>query len=99
LWDYLLDEFVKRQDEGRLFIPLTLEMGSWLWLRKNPSHLFSRHGLFHPLLPHRLQRVFRRHFMLFDFMHRSLLYPGKWAMLNTEQKASFKAKALGLWYE
>ena len=61
LWDYLLDEFVKRQDEGRFFIPLTLEMGSWLWLRKNPSHLFSRHGLFHPLLPHRLQRVFRRH--------------------------------------
>jgi hypothetical protein len=23
------------------FLPLTLEMGSWLWLRKNPMHLFA----------------------------------------------------------
>lgn len=98
MWDYLLDEFVKRQDEGRLFIPLTLEMGSWLWLRKNPNHLFSRHGLFHPLLPHRLQRVFRRHFMLFDFMHRALLYPNKWARLDAEQKSHFQHKASELWY-
>jgi Zinc carboxypeptidase len=99
LWDYLLDEFVQRFDGERLFIPLTLEMGSWLWLRKNPTHLFSRHGLFHPLLPHRLQRVFRRHFMLFDFLYRSLLYPEKWARLDPAQKSHFQGKASGLWYE
>ena len=99
LWDYLLDDFVQQLEGERLFLPLTLEMGSWLWLRKNPTHLFSRHGLFHPLLPHRLQRVFRRHFMLFDFLHRSLLYPDKWARLDSGQKAHYKNKATGLWYE
>ena len=99
LWDYLLDEFVQRNISERLFIPLTLEMGSWLWLRKNPTHLFSRHGMFHPLLPHRLQRVFRRHFMLFDFLHRALLHPDTWARLDPAQKAHFHGKASGLWYE
>ena len=28
----------------RVFLPLTLEMGSWLWVKKNPRQLFSRHG-------------------------------------------------------
>jgi hypothetical protein len=99
LWDYLFDDFVQRFAAERLFLPLTLEMGSWLWLRKSPMHLFSRHGLFHPLLPHRQQRIFRRHFMLFDFLHRTLLYPEKWTQLNPQQKLDYEKKALGLWYE
>lgn len=98
LWDYLFDEFVLRFADERLFLPLTLEMGSWLWLRKNPAHLFYRHGLFHPMLPHRQQRVFRRHFMLFDFLHRSLLYPALWARLTPQQKGLNRNKAAELWY-
>lgn len=98
LWDYLSDDFVRRFSAGHLFLPLTLEMGSWLWLRKNPMHLFSRHGLFHPLLPHRQQRVFRRHFMLFDFLHRGLLYPETWTSLKPQQKLAYENKASGLWY-
>jgi hypothetical protein len=99
LWDYLLDNFVEQLPADRLFLPLTLEMGSWLWLRKSPMHLFLRHGLFHPLLPHRLRRVFRRHFMLFDFLHRSILYPNQWAKLDAKQKSHYENKALGFWYE
>jgi hypothetical protein len=99
LWDYLLDDFIERFATDRLFLPLTLEMGSWLWLRKNPSHLFSRHGLFHPLLPHRQQRVFRRHFLLFDFLHRSLLYPKNWANLQKQQKNNYTKKAHDFWYD
>ena len=99
LWDFLLDDFVHRFSGERIFLPLTLEMGSWLWLRKNPTHLFSRHGLFHPLLPHRVQRVFRRHFILFDFLHRSLLYPKQWAQLGSGQRSHYENKAIGLWYE
>lgn len=98
LWDYLLDEFVQQADKKQVFIPLTLEMGSWLWLRKNPTHLFSRYGLFHPLLPHRQQRVFRRHFLLFDFLHRCLLYPQPWAGLATAQKVDYHQQALEHWY-
>ncbi len=99
LWDYLLDGYIQRFSGERIFLPLTLEMGSWLWLRKNPTHLFSRHGLFHPLLPHRLKRVFRRHYLLFDFLHRSLLYPENWGRLDSEKKVLYQSKASGLWYE
>jgi hypothetical protein len=98
LWDYLYDDFLKASTMNKLFIPLTLEMGSWLWLRKSPMHLFMRHGLFHPLLPHPQQRVLRRHLILFDFLHRSLLYPDKWAGLNVQQKSLCERKALELWY-
>ncbi|MFZ2451118.1 MAG: M14 family zinc carboxypeptidase [Methylovulum miyakonense] len=98
LWDFLFDQFVSQFGEKKLFLPLTLEMGSWLWLRKNPMHLFYRHGLFHPMLPHRQQRVLRRHFVLFDFLHRSLLYPSAWAQLTPEQKTVNQHKAEALWY-
>jgi len=99
LWDYLFDAFIPRSTGEQLFMPLTLEMGSWLWLRKNPTHLFSRHGLFHPLLPHRQQRIYRRHFMLFDFLHRSLLYPQPWVHLPAAEKAIYTQQAKELWYE
>lgn len=99
LWDYLYDDFLKLNTDGRLFLPLTLEMGSWIWLRKSPMHLFLRHGLFHPLLPHRQQRVLRRHLILFDFLYRSLLYPQKWANLSAEQRHNSEQQALELWYD
>jgi hypothetical protein len=99
LWDYLFDQFQQNNSSGRLFLPLTLEMGSWLWLRKSPLHLFSRHGLFHPLLPHRQQRIFRRHFLLFDFLHRCLLFPKPWAWLDPHHKIRNEQTAIGLWYE
>ncbi|WP_374089072.1 M14 family zinc carboxypeptidase [Methylomicrobium lacus] len=99
LWDYLFDQFVEQAPEERLFLPLTLEMGSWLWLRKSPLHLFSRHGLFHPILPHRQQRIYRRHFLLFDFLHRSLLYPSAWTQLTEPQKQLNMQRAQELWYD
>lgn len=98
LWDYLFDRFAGQAPADRLFLQLTLEMGSWLWLRKNPLHLFSRHGLFHPILPHRRQRIYRRHFLLFDFLHRSLLYPAAWTELDERQKQLNIRKAMEMWY-
>ena len=99
LWDYLFDQFcADHQQDQRLFLPLTLEMGSWLWLRKSPLHLFQRHGLFHPLLPHRQQRILRRHLTLFDFLHRSLLSPGPWAHHDSQTRAHLETEAHRLWY-
>jgi hypothetical protein len=69
LWDYMYD--MSRQDDGAILLPFTLEMGSWLWLRKNPRQLFDRIGMFHPVLPHRLRRVLRRHWTLLDFLLRA----------------------------
>jgi hypothetical protein len=97
LWDYLYDKFQQHAPQ-RLFLPLTLEMGSWLWLRKSPLHLFQRHGLFHPLLPHRQQRIMRRHFTLFDFLYRTLLYPQSWASLDAVSKHHHQQQALAHWY-
>ncbi|MFI4940083.1 MAG: M14 family zinc carboxypeptidase, partial [Burkholderiales bacterium] len=46
LWDFL---YLHAEDHGkRVFLPLTLEMGSWLWVKKNPRQVFSRQGLFNP---------------------------------------------------
>ena len=66
LWDYLLVENLNRN--GPLFMPLTLEMGSWNWLKKAPWHAFSKLGWFHPIAQHRVQRVCRRHLTLLDFL-------------------------------
>jgi len=99
LWDYLYQEF--RQNllgEERHFLPLTLEMGSWLWLRKNPKHLFKRHGLFHPVLPHRKQRILRRHLVLFDFLQRCLLNPQSWACLDLDHQQDYYRQAARFWY-
>jgi hypothetical protein len=99
LWDYLYQDFLQNNDGNRVFLPLTLEMGSWLWLRKSPRHVFMRHGLFHPMLPHRQQRILRRHLILFDFLYRSLLNPNSWAKLDATQAQDFQQQALQLWYK
>ena len=60
LWDHLCRR--AEANVERTFLPLTLEMGSWRWVKKNPRQLFSRHGIFNPLIDHRQQRVLRRYF-------------------------------------
>lgn len=98
LWDYLFDEHQANASDT-VFMPLTLEMGSWSWLRKSPLHLFSRHGLFHPLLPHRQQRILRRHLTLFDFLGRAALYPRQWAHLTEAERMLHLQLAMRSWYE
>ena len=63
LWDHLYLENGKKN-----FLPLTLEMGSWNWVRKNPLQLFSLLGPFNPIKLHRHQRAMRRHIPLFQFL-------------------------------
>ena len=77
LWDYLYDR--RRNEQGSIFIPLTLELGSWSWIKKNPRQLFSALGIFNPLLPHRTSRILRRHLHLLDFMLRAAAAPASWA--------------------
>lgn len=98
LWDYLYDEHDQRQQSDAIFLPLTLEMGSWMWLRKSPMHLFLRHGLFHPLLPHRQQRILRRHQTLFDFLGRAAISPTPWTQLSSQQRQQHHLQAMAEWY-
>ena len=66
-WDMLYDE-LRQHSPFTLYLPLTLEMGSWLWLRKNPRQIFRFANLFNPVVPHRRQRVLRRHLPLLEFL-------------------------------
>ncbi|MDX2088107.1 MAG: DUF2817 domain-containing protein [Kofleriaceae bacterium] len=66
LWDYLYDQ--RRAAGPGTLLPLTLEMGSWAWVRKNPLQGLSPLGRFNPIKPHRHRRTLRRHLPLLDFL-------------------------------
>lgn len=93
LWDYLYTESLASE---RVFLPLTLEMGSWRWIRKNPLQLFNLLGMFHPMKPHRLKRVLRGHLILMEFLVRATLSYQKWG--DRQQHLAFTEQALELWY-
>ncbi len=99
LWDYLYDFSLNQPTGSNLYIPWTLELGSWLWIRKNPRQLFSALGPFNPLKPHRLQRILRRHITLFDFLHRVIISPAKWINLSDISRKELTTLAMELWYE
>ncbi len=95
LWDYLYQQSAR---EGRgTFLPLTLEMGSWMWVKKNPRQLFSRHGIFNPLIEHRQQRVLRQHQQFLDFLSRAACGNGLW-LPDAQSRGASHAQALQDWY-
>lgn len=94
LWDHL---YLLALEQGCRFLPLTLEMGSWLWVRKNPRQLLSRNGIFDPVLEHRRQRVLRRHFTLLDFVVRAALAAPRWLPAGDAREHHRRA-GLARWY-
>lgn len=97
LWDHFYLE-QKKTFPGNVFLPLTLEMGSWLWVKKNPRQLFSALGMFNPMLPHRMQRTLRRHLALLDFCLRATVSHDNWAGDDRIRRDNSKSKAIELWY-
>ena len=77
MWDYMFEESRRLHPEN-IFIPWTLEMGSWSWLKKNPIQLFSRQGFFNPVVEHRFQRTMRRHYILIEFITRLMQNTQTW---------------------
>ncbi len=93
LWDYLYDQALAYPTT---MLPLTLEMGSWNWVRKNPFQLLSSLGMFHPVKPHRVKRVLRSHLILINFLiNASLSYQNWLPLTHRDQLDSAAAK---LWY-
>jgi hypothetical protein len=74
LWDCAYD----RAPAENVFLPMTLELGSWLWIKKNPRQLFSRQGMFNPVKAHRTARVLRRHANLLEFLTRAAFASQRW---------------------
>lgn len=97
LWDYLYDEY-RTLHPGGAYIPFTLEMGSWAWVKKNWLQAFSALGAFNPIRPHRVKRTLRRHLFLFDFFQRAVRSPEPWRDLAPDERERLHAQGLNLWY-
>ena len=95
VWDYLYLQAL--QNTSTTFLPLTLEMGSWLWVKKNPMQLFSRHGMFNPTAEHRLQRVLRSHTVWLYFLMRAASSYDNW-MLKGPSRMRMQERAVARWY-
>lgn len=99
LWDYAYDLYYQEQDpRSSVYLPLAVEMGSWMWVKKNPLQMFSILGPYNPMKAHRVRRILRRHNTLFDFMIRSLVSNEVWTPSNEEQREKHRQRALETWY-
>ncbi len=102
LWDHLYQQHLLRQntnpDLPAVFLPLTLELGSWLWVRKNLRQITSFRGLFNPLVPHRHRRIMRHHNSLFEFMIRATRSWQSWQPQHAAREVQ-QQQALQRWYQ
>ena len=95
LWDHL---YLRSQEHPEnVFLPMTLEMGSWTWVKKNPRQFFSLLGIFNPLIEHRQQRVLRRHLPLLEFFVRAACSHPRWRPVGAERERH-RRRALAHWY-
>ena len=95
MWDYF---YLRCRERGCRLLPLTLEMGSWLWVKKHPRQLFSFAGLFNPTVPHRHARVLRGHLLLIDFLLAACRNSAEW-LTHGEQDRQMQQIAQTLWYQ
>lgn len=97
IWDHLFLDFKIANSKG-VFLPLTLEMGSWTWVRKNPLQLFSLHGAFNPMKEHRIKRTYRRHHLLYEFLLKAVYSNQPWAQLTPSQREKHTELGMKRWY-
>ena len=98
VWDYFFKE-LKVINPGAVYLPLTLEMGSWTWVRKNPLQLFSKQGIFNPIKEHRLKRTYRRHNLLFDFLLKAIYSHSIWSSLDPKLRDKNLNLGMKRWYD
>ena len=96
IWDYC---FLNVRQPRQIYLPLTLEMGSWIWVKKNPLQIFSKTGLFNPIKEHRLNRTLRRHRPLFDFILHSLISHTVWTAPELTQSFMTSQRARMKYYD
>ena len=106
LWDYIYkchkrsmgSRSMERRSMSNVLLPLTLEMGSWNWIKKHPVQLLRFSGIFNPVVPHRQRRVLRRHLMLFDFLCSAAIANQSW-MPKKKQRLQMHQAAKQFWYQ
>ncbi len=95
-WDWMLIEHQAKSTNH--FLPLTLELGSWLWVKKNPIQLLKFSQLFHPTKPHRIKRVQRRHSTLLSYLIQ-VLDSDLIDKMTAEEQQKYTQKAKKLWFQ
>lgn len=96
-WDYVFQSHQKEHPQ-KIMIPLCLELGSWIWIKKNPMQIFNSFGIFNPIVPHRQQRTIRRHIYLLDFLLRASHSSETWSLMSADERAKLDLQAKKLWY-
>lgn len=94
MWDYLYDSCREQAKPEQVFIPWTLELGSWSWILKRPHKMFSASALFHTeQSSSRYASVMRKHWGLLEFFQKMTINHRAWV----SQKASKKTlnRAIG----
>lgn len=99
IWDHFYIKHRETHAQKGVYLPLTMEMGSWAWVKKNPLQLMSVLGPYNPMKPHRLKRILRRHNTIFDFMVRAMVSPEVWIPALDEQRQKYHDRAIDLWYK
>lgn len=97
LWDHLYERH-RARNRRDLFLPITLEMGSWNWVRKNPMQIASAVGGFNPMVPHRKDRTLRRHVPLFDLMLSAVASHERWVPRSENARRMFEDEGFLRWY-
>jgi hypothetical protein len=95
LWDHLYRSSLAQ--EGSVFLPLTLEMGSWRWVSKYPRQLLSKLGMFNPLPAARRDRVLRNHLPWLEFLIRMGSESANWLPAGAA-RAAHANSASARWY-
>ena len=96
LWDHFFD-MQRAQTPECAFLPLTLELGSASWYKKNPKQLRNALGAFHPITPERTERVLRRHTPLFEFLLRAVHSQDRWLPQTKDQRSTLRREAEQRW--
>ncbi len=96
LWDYLYDQ-ARQAHPHNMFLPFTLEMGSWLWVRKNPRQMLDYFGYFNPVISHRKRRVLRQHLPLFEFLTNATQCWRNWVP-QADQRDELARQAIAKWF-
>ncbi len=97
LWDCLYDEH-RASGQGGPLMPLTLELGSWAWVKKNPRQLLDVLGGFNPIHPHRVRRTLRRHLPLIEFLLRAVAGSEAWSRFDAAERQRLESEALRRWF-
>lgn len=75
-----------------IYIPWTLEIGSWSWLLRKPHRIFSTSGLFHTeKTTNKYAFTMRKHWGLLDFFQRMTIHYRTWVREQESEKSLDRA--------